>query len=88
MASQGSWFFSCVIATCHLVPSQIMLGAFSTRFHSAPQPKCRFNANANMGHNFGSFMARVGTHALRAPATVNFGVERPLFLYQAMRFEN
>ena len=28
---------------------------------SAPQPNCRFNADANMGHAFGIFMAYVGT---------------------------
>lgn len=30
----------------------------------APQPNCRFNADANTGHAFGIFMASVG--ALRA----------------------
>ena len=30
-------------------------------FHSVPQPNCRFNADANMGHAFGIFMAHVGT---------------------------
>jgi hypothetical protein len=29
-------------------------------FHSAPQPNCRFNADANTGHAFGIFMASVG----------------------------
>ena len=40
--------------------------AMSSRqpFHSAPQPNCRFNADANTGHAFGIFMASVG--ALRA----------------------
>jgi hypothetical protein len=27
----------------------------------APQPNCRFNADANMGHAFGILMAHVGT---------------------------
>ena len=27
----------------------------------APQPNCGFNADANMGHAFGIFMAHVGT---------------------------
>jgi hypothetical protein len=27
----------------------------------AHQPNCRFNADANMGHAFGIFMAHVGT---------------------------
>jgi hypothetical protein len=27
----------------------------------APQPNCRFNADANIGHAFGIFMAYVGT---------------------------
>jgi hypothetical protein len=40
----------------------------------APQPNCRFNADANTGHAFGIFMASVG--ALRAPAPVNLGVMR------------
>ena len=35
-----------------------------TPFHYAPQPNCRFNADANTGHAFGIFMASVG--ALRA----------------------
>ena len=30
-------------------------------FHYAPQPNCRFNADANIGHAFGIFMAYVGT---------------------------
>lgn len=29
-------------------------------FHFAPQPNCRFNADANIGHAFGIFMAYVG----------------------------
>ncbi len=29
-------------------------------FHYAPQPNCRFNADANIGHAFGIFMAYVG----------------------------
>ena len=33
----------------------------STRLHSAPQPNWGFNADANMGHAFGIFMAHVGT---------------------------
>jgi hypothetical protein len=32
----------------------------STLFHSAPQPNCRFNADANISHAFGIFMAYVG----------------------------
>jgi hypothetical protein len=36
----------------------------ATRFHYAPQPNCRFNADANTGHGFAIFMASVG--ALRA----------------------
>jgi hypothetical protein len=32
--------------------------------HYAPQPNCRFNADANTGHGFAIFMASVG--ALRA----------------------
>ena len=35
------------------------LGA-ATSFHYVPQPNCRFNADANTGHAFGIFMARVG----------------------------
>ena len=30
-------------------------------FHFAPQPNCGFNADANIGHAFGIFMAYVGT---------------------------
>jgi hypothetical protein len=36
----------------------------SKPFHYAPQPNCRFNADANTGHGFAIFMASVG--ALRA----------------------
>lgn len=32
-----------------------------TRLHCAPQPNWGFNADANMGHAFGIFMAHVGT---------------------------
>ena len=44
-------------------------------FHSAPQPNCQVNADANTGHAFGIFMACVG--ALRtfgAPAPLTLGV--------------
>lgn len=30
-------------------------------FHSAPQPNCQVNADANTGHGFAIFMACVGT---------------------------
>jgi hypothetical protein len=33
-------------------------------FHYAPQPNCRFNADANTGHRFAILMASAG--ALRA----------------------
>jgi len=33
-------------------------------FHFAPQPNCRFNADANTGHGFAILLASVG--ALRA----------------------
>jgi hypothetical protein len=29
-------------------------------FHFAPQPNCRFNADANIGHRFAILMAYVG----------------------------
>ena len=32
----------------------------ASTFHFAPQPNCRFNADANIGHAFGIFMAYVG----------------------------
>jgi hypothetical protein len=32
----------------------------ATNFHYAPQPNCRFNADANMGHRFAILMAHVG----------------------------
>ena len=35
--------------------------ASSTPFHFAPQPNWGFNADANIGHAFGIFMAYVGT---------------------------
>ena len=33
---------------------------------------CRFNADANIGHTFGIFMAHAGS--LRAPTQVNLGI--------------
>jgi hypothetical protein len=36
----------------------------SATFHFAPQPNCRFNADAKTGHAFGILLARFG--ALRA----------------------
>ena len=35
--------------------------ATRTPFHFAPQPNWGFNADANIGHAFGIFMAYVGT---------------------------
>lgn len=35
----------------------------------APQPNCRFNADANTGHVFGIFMASVGALRPAAPVT-------------------
>ena len=43
---------------------QIQAMSANTPFHYAPQPNCRFNADANMGHRFAILMAHVG--ALRA----------------------
>jgi hypothetical protein len=43
---------------------KIQAVAQSGNFHYAPQPNCRFNADANTGHGFAIFMASVG--ALRA----------------------
>ena len=34
--------------------------ATAAPFHCEPQPNCRFNADANIGHAFGIFMAYVG----------------------------
>ena len=45
----------------HIPKPHICLGLHAaTRFHSAPQPNCRFNADANISHAFGIFMAYVG----------------------------
>ena len=33
----------------------------ASTFHFGPQPNCGFNADANIGHAFGIFMAYVGT---------------------------
>ena len=42
--------------------SKIQLGSGNSAvFHYAPQPNCRFNADANMGHAFGILLAHVGT---------------------------
>ena len=38
-----------------------MVTGISPIFHYAPQPNWGFNADANMGHAFGIFMAHVGT---------------------------
>ena len=40
---------------------KIQGAAPSGTFHYAPQPNCRFNADANTGHAFGIFMASIGT---------------------------
>lgn len=39
---------------------KIRLVLSNTPFHYAPQPNCRFNTDANIGHAFGIFMAYVG----------------------------
>jgi hypothetical protein len=64
------------LANCSLNPSNGNNLSMGTRreapdahdsrlqFHYAPQPNCRFNADANTGHGFAIFMASVG--ALRA----------------------
>ena len=45
----------------HFSKPHICLGLRAvTRFHSAPQPNCGFNADANIGHRFAIFMAYVG----------------------------
>jgi hypothetical protein len=38
-----------------------------TTFHYAPQPNCRFNADANTGHGFAIFMASIGALQHSAP---------------------
>jgi len=48
-----------------------------TPFHYAPQPNCRFNSDAKAAHGFAIFKACFD--ALRPPAPVNLGVERPIF---------
>jgi len=46
----------------HEASFKALYGVFtSPTFHFAPQPNCRFNADANIGHAFGIFMAYVGT---------------------------
>lgn len=45
-----------------IVASQFRSGVLpAPTFHYAPQPNCGFNADANIGHAFGIFMAYVGT---------------------------
>ncbi len=45
-----------------LAKSKIQPGSGrATRFHCAPPPNWGFNADANIGHAFGIFMAYVGT---------------------------
>lgn len=39
-------------------------------FHFVSQPNCRFNADANAGHGFAIFMARVGA---RRPSAAGAG---------------
>ena len=41
-------------------PETLAVSGNSTRFHCAPQPNWWFNADANIGHAFGIFMAYVG----------------------------
>jgi hypothetical protein len=41
-------------------PYKLQAMPTKTLFHFAPQPNCRFNADANIGHAFGIFMAYVG----------------------------
>ena len=51
-----------IVMSQHFSKPHICLGLrAATRFHSAPQPNCGFNAVANIGHAFGIFMAYVGT---------------------------
>ena len=38
-----------------------LVSGSSASFHYAPQPNWGFNADANIGHAFGIFMAYVGT---------------------------
>ena len=43
-----------------LLTAKCSESSIATPFHYAPQPNCRFNADANIGHAFGIFMAYVG----------------------------
>ena len=51
-----------IVMSQHFSKPHICLGLrAATHFHSAPQPNCGFNADANISHAFGIFMAYVGT---------------------------
>ncbi len=50
-----------IVMSQHFSKPHICLGLrAATHFHSAPQPNCGFNADANINHAFGIFMAYVG----------------------------
>ena len=46
-------------------------------FHYAPQPNCRFNADANTGHGFAIFMASVGALRLRLRRRLTWALGTP-----------
>jgi hypothetical protein len=48
------------MARPHSRPQILLSSGYSTRFHCAPQPNCRFNADANIGHRCAILMAYVG----------------------------
>ena len=51
-----------IVMSQHFSKPHICLGLrAATRFHSAHRPNWWFNADANIGHAFGIFMAYVGT---------------------------
>jgi hypothetical protein len=45
----------------HSRPQMHLGSGTAPNFHYAPQPNWGFNADANIGHAFGIFMAYVGT---------------------------
>ena len=50
-----------IIMSQHIFKPHTVLGLrAATLFHSAPQPNCRFNSDANIGHRFAILMAYAG----------------------------
>ena len=55
------WFSAANIIRAAPIDTKSTTAMLSLKtFHFAPQPNCRFNADANIGHRFAILMAYVG----------------------------